>query len=389
MQNEIIVRALFYHNREHIGLYFKKDATLQKIVKTIPHIKWTNKNRCWYLPFNKYVLKQALQVLQGKAQLNLNEFAEYVKKRANVIKTAVEPEAKAIRGMTKTDLVKLSYCEENQYALQQMLKVLKLKCYSVRTIELYMGEMNQLVRLLHHRQVNELTALQIQAYLLWLLEKRFASESRIHTTINALKFYFEQVLLQEKMFLEIPRPKRPSKLPAVHSPREIKKIIDSKSNMKHHTILMMAYASGMRVSEIVNVCVNDIDSERMVIRIRNAKGKKDRQVMLSVKLLEQLRNYYKVYKPKVYLFEGMEGGRYSERSVQQIFSGAKFICNNRKSGGIHSMRHSFATHLMENGTDIRIIQELLGHNSVKTTERYTHVSIKSITNLQSPLDRLG
>ncbi|MGI8634364.1 MAG: tyrosine-type recombinase/integrase, partial [Segetibacter sp.] len=132
----------------------------------------------------------------------------------------------------------------------------------------------------------------------------------------------------------------------------------------------------------------DIDSERMVIMVRQAKGKKDRQVMLSEKLLVQLREYYKEYKPKQYLFEGINGGKYSDRSVQEVFKSAKQLSQNKKGGGIHSMRHSFATHLLESGTDIRVIQELLGHNDLKTTVRYTHVSIKKISNLQSPLDRL-
>ncbi len=185
------------------------------------------------------------------------------------------------------------------------------------------------------------------------------------------------------------RTEKPVRLPTVHSQNEVKKIINSKENTKHKTILMLAYATGMRVSEIVNLTIRDIDSKRMVIYIRQAKGKKDRQVMLSEKLLVQLREYYKEYKPKVYLFEGMDGAKYSERSVQQVYSSAKQISNNKKTGGIHSMRHSFATHLLESGTDIRVIQELLGHNNLNTTVRYTHVCIKNISNLQSPLDRLG
>jgi site-specific recombinase XerD len=191
------------------------------------------------------------------------------------------------------------------------------------------------------------------------------------------------------MFFEIPRPKKPVRLPSVHSQNEIKKIIDCKENTKHKTLLMLAYATGMRVSEIVNLTPGDIDSKRMVIYIRQSKGKKDRQVMLSEKLLAQLRAYYKEYKPGGYLFEGMDGGKYSKRSIQQVFNSAKQISNNKRTGGIHSMRHSFATHLLESGTDIRIIQELLGHDNLKTTVRYTHVCIKNISNLQSPLDRLG
>ena len=143
----------------------------------------------------------------------------------------------------------------------------------------------------------------------------------------------------------------------------------------------------MRVSEIVKLKLRDIDSARMVIYIRAAKGKKDRQVPLSPLLLDQLRIYYKQYKPKEYLFEGTNGP-YSARSLQQVFQDAKGIAGNKKSGGIHSLRHSYATHLLEQGTDLRYIQELLGHNSIQTTVRYTHVSIKDLSKIQSPLDKL-
>ncbi|MGK2862612.1 MAG: tyrosine-type recombinase/integrase, partial [Chitinophagaceae bacterium] len=158
--------------------------------------------------------------------------------------------------------------------------------------------------------------------------------------------------------------------------------------LKHQTMLMTGYSAGLRISEIVSLKIKDIDSDRMLIYIRQAKGKKDRQVSLSVKLLEQLRKYYKEYKPGNYLFEGADGGAYSVRSLQQVYQQAKFLSKNNKSGGVHSLRHSYATHLLEGGTDIRIIQELLGHNDLKTTERYTHVSKKQLGKVQSPLDKL-
>ena len=154
-------------------------------------------------------------------------------------------------------------------------------------------------------------------------------------------------------------------------------------------MLMTAYAGGLRISEIVNLRIKDIDSERMVIYVRGAKGKKDRQVSLSTVLLEQLRRYFKLYKPKDWLFEGSGGDAYSTRSLQQVFQSAKKDSRNVKKGGIHSLRHSYATHLMENGTDLRLIQNLLGHNSIKTTVRYTHVSLQDIKKIQSPLDKLN
>ena len=153
-------------------------------------------------------------------------------------------------------------------------------------------------------------------------------------------------------------------------------------------MLCLAYAGGLRVSEVINLKLKDIDSKRMVITLRAAKGKKDRQVMLSEKLLELLREYFKEYKPKVWLFEGQYGGQYSARSVQEVIKQTKQKAGIKKKGSIHALRHSFATHLMEGGTDIISIKELLGHNSLQTTSIYTHVSKKTIGKIQSPLDKI-
>ena len=152
--------------------------------------------------------------------------------------------------------------------------------------------------------------------------------------------------------------------------------------------MMLAYASGLRLQEIINLKITDINSARMVIEVRRGKGKKDRQVVLSEKLLEQLRKYFRMYKPKNWLFEGRPGEQYGYRTLQEVFGNAKEKAGIKMAGGIHTMRHSFATHLLENGTDLRLIQELLGHNSIKTTIRYTHVSRAQIGKIKSPLDEL-
>jgi len=262
--------------------------------------------------------------------------------------------------------------------------------YSPNTIRLYHSEILVLMRLLQHIPIYSLEPPQIRAYALWLIEKKKASEARVHTVINALKYYFEQIRLNPKMFIEVPRPKKPIQLPSVWSQQTVKELLSASSNLKHQTILMLGYAAGLRVSEIASLKVEDIDSSRMVIYVRRAKGKKDRMVMLSPVLLEKLRDYYKAYKPKSYLFEGQcPEEAYSVRSIQQVFKECKAKIKLRRKGGVHSLRHSFATHLLEAGTDVRVIQELLGHESIKTTVRYTHVSVKNITQVQSPLDRIG
>jgi site-specific recombinase XerD len=386
MSFSIEFKPFFHRGAEQIGFYFLKNREIEEQVRKIKGVKWSQTNRCWYVPLTREDCKKAYDILKIVAEINLHELHEYLDKRRVIV--VVKKMSGQQPVMNTGALITFKLSDENLQQLEMMVKTLQLKAYSPNTIRVYKDEMAALMRLLGNFPVYGLTAAQIKSYLLWLLQKRNLSETKVHSSLNAIKFYFEQVLHQTKMFLEIPRPKRPLKLPTVHSQNEIKNILNAKENMKHKTMLMTGYAAGLRISEIVKLKPGDIDSERMVIYIRSGKGKKDRQVSLSTVLLKQLRVYYTQFKPKEYLFEGADGGPYSVRSLQKVFQSAKQLSGNQKTGGIHSLRHSYATHLMENGTDIRIIQELLGHNSLRTTERYTHVSRKLISKIESPLDRL-
>jgi site-specific recombinase XerD len=206
-----------------------------------------------------------------------------------------------------------------------------------------------------------------------------------------MKFYYEQVLNKDKFFWDIPRPKKPLILPKLLNESELTKLFNALTNKKHKAMLFTAYSAGLRVSEIVNLKIADIDGTRMQILVQRAKGKKDRYVNLSPLLLDILRKYIKEYqpRPRVYLFESEQTNTaYPTRTVQQIFSNAKHKAGIAKEVGIHSLRHSFATHLLDKGTDIRYIKEILGHFNIKTTERYLHVSKKQLVNIISPFDDL-
>ena len=206
-----------------------------------------------------------------------------------------------------------------------------------------------------------------------------------------VKFYFEQVLKREKFFWEIPRPKKQLILPKVLGESEIASLFNALENKKHKAMLFTAYSAGLRVSEIAALKLKHIDSDRMQILIENGKGKKDRYVTLSPVLLDVLRGYIKqsIKRPKEYLFESDQTGTaYPTRTIQRVFQLAKNKARISKSVGIHSLRHSFATHLLEKGTDIRYIKDLLGHFSIKTTERYLHVKKEQLVNIISPLDDL-
>jgi integrase/recombinase XerD len=268
---------------------------------------------------------------------------------------------------------------------------LQLKGYSPSTIKTYRNEFTQFAVYLKELHADACEPEGLRQYLLHCINTLKLSESTLHSRINACKFYFEQMLHREKFFFDIPRPKKPLLLPKLLNEKELSALFNALTNKKHKAMLFTAYSAGLRVSEIVNLKIADIDSGRMQILVAHAKGKKDRCVNLSPVLLDILRAYIKEYKPrpKVYLFESEQTlGAYPTRTVQQIFTNAKTKAGILKEVGIHSLRHSFATHLLDKGTDIKYIKDLLGHFNIKTTERYLHVSKKQLVNIVSPLDDL-
>jgi site-specific recombinase XerD len=277
----------------------------------------------------------------------------------------------------------------NQNAFIKITECLTLKGYSENTIRTYQNEFAQFLIALRNNPVEECDSQKVRSYMLYCHERLKLSENTLHSRINALKFYFEQVLHRDKIFFrEIPRPKKHSQLPKTIHQNDIKKLFAVTNNLKHNTMLKLCYGMGLRISEIINIKIKDIDSQNMQVFIEKGKGKKDRYVNLPQSILKQLRAYYQAYKPQKYLFEGQNGGQYATRSLQNVFKNALKKAGINKDVGIHSLRHSYATHLLEQGTDIRFIQELLGHKDIKTTLIYTDVSNKNIRNIKSPLDNL-
>jgi site-specific recombinase XerD len=278
--------------------------------------------------------------------------------------------------------------EINKKAELKMTEQLKLMGYSNSTIKTYRNEFTQFLVALKNHFADDCSSEKVRSYMLYCYEHLKLTENTLHSRLNALKFYFEKVLHREEFFVDIPRPKKHSILPKTISQSDLKKMFNVTKNSKHNTMLKLCYGMGLRVSEITNLKITDIDSKNMQAFIERGKGKKDRYVNLPQSILEQLRAYYKQYRPKKYLFEGQTGGQYSTRSVQKVFKNALLKAGINKKVGIHSLRHSYATHLLEQGTDIRFIQELLGHNDIKTTLIYTEVTNKNIRNITSPLDNI-
>ena len=368
--NAITLKPFYHGGEERIGMYYQPDEPITRILKKIPGIRWSQTKRCWHIACNRVSYDAAVKLITPTATLQTAALKIYLQQRKVLVPALPQPVKRA-----KAQMMLLHpLSEENLAALSACRNLMVLKGYSPNTIRNYCNELHQLLRLLGNRSVNSLEKPHILSYLLWLLENKGCSEAQVHTAVNAIKFYFEKLMNRDKEFYDLPRPKKPYKLPDILAEEEIVMLIQKIGNLKHRTMIMAGYAAGLRVSEIVHLTIQDIDSKRMTIHIRGAKGKKDRIVPLSKKLLITLRDYYLQYRPATYLFEGQYGGAYSTRSAQNILMDAKQKAGIHKKGSIHSLRHSYATHLMEAGTDIRIIQELLGHNTIKTTMRYTHVS---------------
>lgn len=361
---EIFFEPFIYKGEARIKVFFHYNALWNKRMKQIPGARWSKTFSCWHVPDS----------MENRQKCKPPPCGQHV--------TIVPP--------ANSEATSYLLTGKNKIELQKFLQLLQLKAYSTSTIKTYRNEFSQLLQTIGNFPVIELSVAQIKRYFQYCIDNG-CSENTIHSRINAVKFYFEQVLKKDKFFFEIPRPKKPLLLPKLLNEDELRRLFNALSNKKHKAMLFTAYSAGLRVSEIANLKIADIDSKRMQIFIERAKGKKDRYVNLSPVLLDILRKYYVEYKPAPikYLFESEQtGNAYATRTIQQIFMNAKQKAGIRKDVGIHSLRHSFATHLLDKGTDVKYIKELLGHFNIKTTERYLHVSKRKLVNIISPLDDL-
>lgn len=340
-----------HNNQSVICIHFANDIKLRNALKERIKIYWSQSMKLWYCK----------DMPQYRTVLNLPQ---------KEIGLALESQ----------------FSKENLLAFQKYRQMLILKGYSINTQKVYLIEFSQLLAILKNHAVASLTEERLKAYIYYCHKTLKLKERTIHSRINAILFYFEKVLNRPKMDLDIPRPKKPSTLPKVLSKKDLAKMFEKTENIKHRLILLLVYGMGLRVSEIVGLKIEDVDSGRMMVHLRQAKGKKDRYVPLPQSVLELLREYYVAYKPKEYLFEGMTGGQYTIRSAQAVFKQAMNRAGINKKVGIHGLRHSYATHLLESGIDISFIQKLLGHKDIRTTLQYAKISDSNIARITSPLD---
>jgi len=375
-KKSITLKHLLINEARCIGIQFQPDKVVNALLKELPNIKWSNDFNLPYVPNTKANIGHIYQKFRGVAWVNTNYF--FAHKRISNNNEEINVDWFRRRKLPEG----YRSCPED-YLLK-----LELKRYANNTAKTYIQCFEKFINSQIEQDLMRINEQDIQRYLQQLIQNK-KSNSYVNQMINSIKFYYEIVKEMPNRFYSVERPRKKETLPKVISLEEVQSIINNTKNIKHRCIVSLLYSAGLRRSELLNLKLSDIDSKRMVILVKNGKGGKDRLTLLSQKVLTDLRAYYKVWKPKEYLFEGEKGGQYSATSVLAIIRRAALEAKIHKPISPHMLRHSFATHLLENGTDLRYIQTLLGHSSSKTTEIYTQVAIKNIINVQSPIDLIN
>lgn len=373
LNKHITLKHLLIKEEQCIGIQFNSDKVIESLIKQLPSPKWSKLFNMVYISNSKSNLNLIFETFRGVAWVNCNYFFN----DRVITKTNIVTDVKWFRD--RADLPNFKQCPE------VYLQKLELKKYSNSTIKSYVHSFEAFIN--HYKDIEllNLDENDIRKYLQKLIQEK-RSNSYINLAINAIKFYYEMVLGMPNRFYSIERPRKEFKLPKVLSKEEVVSIIENTNNLKHRCIVSLLYSSGLRRSELLDLKMEDIDSKRMVIRVEQAKGNKDRYTVLNKSVLDDLRKYFKAYKPKTYLFEGpIPGNKYSPSSVLKIVMSTAEKAGINEKVGPHMLRHSFATHLLESGVDIRYIQLLLGHNSTKTTEIYTHVATNNFKEIKDLL----
>ncbi len=357
IQIEVPLRATFWHqeiqSQKHMWQHAETHYSTQYYPWVIPNLK-----KC----FGKNLLIDFDEAVYGPV-------AYQKKEKSSKVKEKVYPK----------------YRE----ALDGLERWITLKQYSYHTLKNYRSAFSKYLFYYNEKDPKTLTKEDILQYLHYLVKEKGISESAQNTMINAIKCYYEKVLGQPKTVYEIIRPKKRQSLPNVLTMSEVVEILEAVPNLKHRTILIAIYSGGLRLGEVLRLRVEDILRKQQKVFVKGSKNKKDRYTLLSKQFLVVLEQYYRAYRPDYWLFEGADKGPYSASSVQQIFRRATKKANVGSHATLHTLRHSFATHLLEQGVDIRYIQELLGHASIETTVIYTHVAQKHLKNIVSPIDRIS
>lgn len=380
-QKILNLEHLLINGEKKIGLKFYPDKAIQDVIKGLPEVKWSKQYGMAYIKNNKANVIHIFDRFRGIAWVNGENFFKRKERETNNEFDFKDDEIKINKYRQRKMEHGYRTCPD------EFLRKLEIKHYSYNTAKTYISMFERFINFYKEKQLHDIDENDIRNYLQHLAKMNY-SASYNKQAICSIKFYYEKVLVMPQRFYKIEYPRKEAQLPKVISKEDVQLLIASTNNLKHRCIASMLYASGIRRSELLNLKIQDIDSKRMTIFIRRAKGRKDRLTILSDQLLSDLKEYKERYKPKLYLFEGIGGRKYSGTSVLNVIKNAGKKAGINKKVTPHMLRHCFATHLLESGVDLRHIQILLGHSSSRTTEIYTHVAINHIRGIKSPLDSL-
>jgi integrase/recombinase XerD len=377
----IQIKALLHHDERRFLIRFEHDEQLEQLVRQLPGAQWSQSLKGWHIGNNPENLKLIFRTFKGIAAID---------------KTGVfgpRTEVAALQEIKKSHIAPSSapptLNEIVSRKIDEFVLWMKHRRYSENTVKTYKDGIKTFLKFHSNKKLETISNKDLVDFNNQYILKKGYSSSYQNQVVNAVKLFFMKVENRKIDIELIERPRREFRLPNVLSREEVKAILGAPVNLKHRAMLSLIYACGLRRSELLELKQTDVDSKRGLLIIRQSKGNKDRIVPLSLKIIELLRDYYKAYRPIEWLFEGQKKGeQYSAVSLQQVLRQCLVKAKIKKPVTLHWLRHSYATHLLESGTDLRYIQELLGHKSSRTTEIYTHVSQKSIQQIKSPFDDL-
>jgi len=367
-QPEIHLIKFYYQEKFKIGIKFEFNKHLVDVVKSIPSSRWNQVLKLWYLPYSIQKLDTIHHYLKGHAIINENQLELKAKKKRVIYKAERE-----LNEVQKT-------------LLNDFYKYLRGKRYSNSTINNYTFQIADFIDYHRKKPIQDLSNRDVELFIEDVFIKRKLSISVQRQFISALKLFIVFETSTQIEDIELVRPKRDKRLPVVLSQNEIIELISKTKNLKHRMVIALLYSAGLRISELINLKLDHINISRKQFIIKNGKGRKDRYAPLADHLLPLLNNYMITYEPKIYLIEGNPGCPYSASSVRKFLHKAALQCHLKVRVTPHTLRHSYATHLLENGVGIRHIQSLLGHAKPETTMIYTHVAKKDLLDIRSPLD---
>ncbi len=360
-----VILSIFKHqHKNRIAVKFAYNYNLKETIKSFGYMYWSNTHKTFYTLYTK---------------------KNYDKLIKNLIANTINFDNSLAEQFVKQNELTPTHNKELEVFKSWMIQ----QRYSENTINSYHALLIIFFRFYKSKPILEINEADIVAFNSNYIIKNNFSVSYQNQLMNALKIFYNKYNNTFFELNDIERPRKKTKLPEILSLKEVEILLNTVVNLKHKTLLCIIYSSGLRIGEALNLKLKDVDSQRMLLRLNEAKGNKDRYVPLSTNILEILRNYYKVYKPKEYLFEGKNNSKYSQSSARSILKVALRKTSIKKHITLHSLRHCYATHLLEAGTDIRFIQDILGHKSPKTTMIYTHVSSDKLKTIKSPFDKLN